>query len=98
MNLFFVVSDQLCVEDEKEYETVNSESLKGNEKDIQVDISEETHKSKNVKTPSLPDKVEDFTGQMVALKAFLMNEISNLKNEIERLKQAAYNQGNNKNM
>ena len=98
MNLFFVVSDQLCVEDEKEYETVNSESLKGNEKDIQVDISEETHKSKNVKTPSLPDKVEDFTGQMVALKAFLMNEISNLKNEIERLKQAAYNQGHNKNM
>ena len=42
MDLFFVVSDQLCVEDEKEYETVNSESLKGKEKDIQVDISVET--------------------------------------------------------
>ena len=26
---FFVVSDQLCAEDEKKYETVNSESLKG---------------------------------------------------------------------
>ena len=34
---------------------------------------------------------------MVAFKAFFMNEISNLKNEIERLKQAA-NQENNMNM
>ena len=71
MNLFFVVSDQLCVEDEKEYETVNSNFLKGKEKDIQVDISVETPKSKNVKTLSLPDRVERFTRQMVALKAFL---------------------------
>ena len=45
---FLVVSDQLCVEDEKEYETVNSESLKGKKKDIQVDISMETCKTKNV--------------------------------------------------
>ena len=35
---------------------------------------------------------------MVALKAFFMNEVSNLKNEIERLKQTAYNQKNNVNM
>ena len=34
---------------------------------------------------------------MVAFKAFFMNEIWNLKNEIERLKQAA-NQENNMNM
>ena len=45
---FLVVSDQLCVEDEKEYETVNSESLKGKKKDIQVDVSMETCKTKNV--------------------------------------------------
>ena len=36
--------------------------------------------------------------QMIALNAFFMNEISNLKNEIERLKQATYNQENNLNM
>ena len=35
---------------------------------------------------------------MVALKAFFMNEISNLKTEIKRLKQAANNQENNMNM
>ena len=75
MNSFFVVSDQLCVEDEMEYESVNFESLKDNEKDIQVDISVETPKSKNLKTPSLPDRAEDFTAKMVALKAFFMNEI-----------------------
>ena len=44
MDSFFVVSDQLCVEDEKEYETVNFESLKDKEKHIQVDISVETPK------------------------------------------------------
>ena len=60
MHSFFVESNQLCVEDEKEYETVNSESLKGKEKDIHVDILAETPKSKNVKTPSLPNRVEDF--------------------------------------
>ena len=49
--------------DEKEYETVNFESLKGKEKDIQVDISVETPKSKNVKTPSPSERVEDFTAQ-----------------------------------
>ena len=98
MQSFFVESNQLCVEDEKEYETVNSESLKGKEKDIHVDILVETPKSKNVKTPSLPDRVEDFTEEMVPLKIFFMNEILNLKNEIERLKQAAYNQESNMNM
>ena len=98
MHSFFVESNQLCVEDEKEYETVNSESLKGKEKDIHVDILVETPKSKNVKTPSLPDRVEDFTEEMVPLKTFFMNEKLNLKNEIERLKQAAYNQESNMNM
>ena len=35
---------------------------------------------------------------MAAMKAFFMNEVSNLKDKIERLKQAAYNQENNVNM
>ena len=95
MASFFVVSDELCVDNEKEYETVNSESLTYKEKDIQVDLSVETTKSKDVKTTSPPDKLETFTAQMVAMKAFYMNEVSNLKNEIERLKHAAYNQENN---
>ena len=89
MDSFFVVSYQLCVEDEKEYEIVNFESLKDKDKDIQVDISVETRKSKNPKTSSLPDRAEDFTAQMVAFKASFMDEISNLKNEIGRLKQTA---------
>ena len=72
--------------------------MKGKEKDIHVDILVETPKSKNVKTPSLPDRVEDFTEEMVPLKTFFMNEKLNLKNEIERLKQAAYNQESNMNM
>ena len=42
MDSFFVVSNQLCVEDEMVYETINSDSLEGKEKDIQVDISVET--------------------------------------------------------
>ena len=72
--------------------------MKGKEKDIQVEMSVETSKSKDVKTPSPPDRAKEFTAQMVALKAVCMNEISNLKNEIERLKQATYNQENNMNM
>ena len=35
---------------------------------------------------------------MAAMKAFFMNEVSNLKDKIDRLKQAAYNQENNVNM
>ena len=35
---------------------------------------------------------------MAAIKAFFMDEVSNLKDKIERLKQAAYNQENNVNM
>ena len=35
---------------------------------------------------------------MVALKAFFMNEVSNLKTEIKRLKQAANDQENDMNM
>ena len=64
---------------------------------MQVDISVETPKSKNVKTPSPLDRVEDFTAQIVVFKAFFMNEIPTLKNEIERLNQAAH-QENNMNM
>ena len=72
--------------------------MKGKEKDIQVEMSVETSKSKDIKTPSPPDRAKEFTAQMVALKAVCMNEITKIKNEIERLKQATYNQENNMNM
>ena len=61
--LAFCSTRSTMCKDEKEYETVNFESLKGKEKDIQVDISVETPKSKNVKTPSPSERVEDFTAQ-----------------------------------
>ena len=67
------------------YETVKSESLKGKGKDVQVGISVETSKGENVKTFSQHHRLEEFTAQMVALKAFFMNEASNLKNEIEAI-------------
>ena len=75
MDSFFVVSDQLCLEDEKEYGTVNSEFSKGKEKDIQVDISLETPKSKIVKTSSQPRVKEEFTAQMVAKVTITVDSI-----------------------
>ena len=60
-------------------------------KDITVDISVETPKTKDVKTPIKPDKVDQFTTQLVAMKAFFMNEVYELKNEIAWLKEAFLN-------
>ena len=54
----------------------------------------ETPKTKDVKTPIKPDKVDQFTAQFVAMKAFFMNEVYELKNEIARLKEASLNVGN----
>ena len=54
----------------------------------------ETPKTKDVKTPIKPDKVDQFTVQLVALKVFFMNEVYELKNEIARLKEASLNVGN----
>ena len=52
------------------------------------DASEETPISCSMKTPSLDSfKVEDFTARVVAIKAFFMNEIYELKQDIQQLKQ-----------
>ena len=51
-------------------------------------MSGETPKLRNTKTPSLDGcNIEDFTARVVALKAFFMNKIYELKQEIESLKQ-----------
>ena len=51
-------------------------------------MSEETPKLSNTKTPSLDEfNIEDFTTRVVAIKAFIMNEVYELKQEIESLKQ-----------
>ena len=65
------------------------------EKDISIDISVETPKAKDFRTPVQPDKIEEFTAQLVTIKESFMNEQCELKNEIARLKQAAFNGENN---
>ena len=53
-----------------------------------VGISGETPKLRNTKTPSLGGRnIEDFSARVVAIKAFFMNEIYELKQEIEPRKQ-----------
>ena len=51
-----------------------------------VGMSGETPKLRNTKTPSV-GIIEDFTARVVEIKAFFMNEIYELKQEIESLKQ-----------
>ena len=51
-------------------------------------MSGETPKLSNTKTPSLDERnIEDFTTRVVSIKAFIMNEVYELKQEIESLKQ-----------
>ena len=71
-----------------------SEPSKDQSKNITVDISVETPKTKDVKTPLKPDKIDEFTAQLIDMKAFFMNEVFELKNEIARLKEASLNVGN----
>ena len=53
----------------------------------------ETPKTKDVKTPIKPDKIDQFTTQLVAMNAFFMNEVFELIHEIARLKEASLNVG-----
>ena len=51
----------------------------------------ETPKTKDTKTPIKPDKIDEFTAQLVDMKAFFMNEVVEMKNEIAWLKEASLN-------
>ena len=94
MDSFFLVGDQSYIDSSSNQDTAQSEPLKNQRKDITVDISVETPETKDVKTPIKPDKVDQFTAQLVAMKAFFMNEAYELKNEIAWLKEASLNVGN----
>ena len=50
--------------------------------------------TKDGKTPINPDKTDEFTAQLVAMKTYFMNEVFELKSEIARLKEALLNVGN----
>ena len=54
----------------------------------------ETPKTKDAETPIKPDKIDEFTAQLVSMKAFFMIGVCELINEIARLKEASLNVGN----
>ena len=94
LDSFFLVGDQSFIENSCNQDTDQSEPSKDQRKNITVDISVETPKTKDAKTLIKPDKIDEFTAQLVALKAFFMNEVFEFKNEIARLKEASLNVGN----
>ena len=94
MDSSFLVGDQSCIDNSCNQDTDQSEPSKDQRKNITVDISVETTKTKDPKTPIKPDKIDEFTAQLVAMKVFFMNEVFELKNEVARLKEASLNVGN----
>ena len=94
-NSCFLVGDQLNVHRRNDQGTAYSEPLKDQGKDVTVNISVETPKTKDVKNPIKPDKIDKFTAQLVTMKTFFMNAVFELKNEIARLKEASLNGGSN---
>ena len=91
---FFLVEDQSYIENSCNQDTDQSQLSKDQRENITVDILVEIPKTKDAKTPIKPDKIDGFTAQLVAMKAFFMNEVFELKNEIARLKEASLNAGN----
>ena len=94
MDSFFLVGDQSYLDNSCNQDTDQSGLSKDQRKNITVDISVETPKTKDAKSSIKPYKIDEFTPQLVAMKAFFMNEVFELKNEIERLKEASLNVGN----
>ena len=94
LDYFFLVGDQSYIDNSCNQDTDQPEPSKDQRKNITVDISVETPKTKDAKTPINPDKIDEFTAQLVAMKAYFMNEVFELKNEIARLKEALLNVGN----
>ena len=94
LDLFFLVGDQSYIGNSVNQDTDQSEPSKDKRRNITVNISVETCKTKDAKTPIKLDKIDEFTAQLVAMKAFFLNEVFELKNEIARLKEASLNVGN----
>ena len=87
LDSFFPVGDQSYIDSSSNQDTDQSKPSKDQRKNITVDISVETPKTKDAITPIKPDKIDEFTAQLVAMKAFFMNEVFELKNKIARLKE-----------
>ena len=94
LDSFFLVGDQSYIDNSCNQHTDQSEPSKDQRKNIAVDISVETPKTKDTKTPIKPDIIDEFAAQLVAMKAFFMNEVFELKNKIARLKEASLNVAN----
>ena len=94
LDSFFLAGDQSYIDNSCNQHTDQSEPSKDQRKNIAVDILVETAKTKDAKTPIKPDKIDGFTAQLVAMKAFFMNEVFELKNKIARLKEAFLNVAN----
>ena len=94
LDSFFLVGDQSYIDNSCNQHTDQSEPSKDQRKNIAVDISVETPKTKDAKTPIKPDIIDEFAAQLVAMKAFFMNEVFELKNKIARLKEASLNVAN----
>ena len=94
LDSFFLAEDQSYTDISNNQDTAQSEPLKDQRKDITVDISVETSKTIDVKTPLKPNKIDEFTAQVVAMKVFFMNKVFQLKNQIAWLKEASLNVGN----
>ena len=88
LDSFFITDCQLEPEIEISDITNSPSCLKKDTPNKTVGMSGETPKLRNTKTPSLGGcNIEDFTARVVVTKAFFMNEIYELKQEIESLKQ-----------
>ena len=94
LDSFFLVGDQSYIDNSCNQHTDQSEPSKDQRKNIAVDISVEIPKTKDAKTPIKPDIIDEFAAQLVAMKAFFMNEVFELKSKIARLKEASLNVAN----
>lgn len=69
------MGDQSYVQSNSNQETEPSEFLKVQDKDIWVDISVETSKTRDMRYAIHPDKMDEFTAWLVAIKESFMNEV-----------------------
>ena len=101
LDSFFIADCQLEPEIEISDIANTPNCLRKSTSNETVGMSGETPKLRNTKTPSVDGcNIEDFTARVVEIKAFFMNKIYELKQEIESLKQkvcCAENFSSNKN-
>ena len=101
LDSFFIADCQLEPEIEISNMANTPNCLQKSTSNETVGMSGEIPKLRNTKTPSVDEcNIKDFTARVVEIKVFFMNEIYELKQEIESLKQkvcCAENFSSNKN-